>query len=150
MVGLGINVVLIWYKCLFCCRIRGLVVVLGIWIFFEMFEIIYGLGYIIDLLVKLWGFIENVLLEFSIFLGKLIFIKFFGYNVIDWGGVWVMCVLCIVCLWVWEVDDLYVYIYLLFIYILWWEGWIDMLFIFINGMFVRIFVFRFFMIRFLK
>lgn len=150
MVGLGINVVLIWYKCLFCCRIKGLVVVLGIWIFFEMFEIIYGLGYIIDLLVRLWGFIENVLLEFSIFLGKLIFIKFFGYNVIDWGGVWVMCVLCIVCLWVWEVDDLYVYIYLLFIYILWWEGWIDMLFIFINGMFVRIFVFRFFMIRFLK
>lgn len=150
MDGLGINVVLIWYKCLFCCRIKGLVVVLGIWIFFEMFEIIYGLGYIIDLLVKLWGFIENVLLEFSIFLGKLIFIKFFGYNVIDWGGVWVMCVLCIVCLWVWEVDDLYVYIYLLFIYILWWEGWIDMLFIFINGMFVRIFVFRFFMIRFLK
>lgn len=150
MDGLGINVVLIWYKCLFCCRIRGLVVVLGIWIFFEMFEIIYGLGYIIDLLVKLWGFIENVLLEFSIFLGKLIFIKFFGYNVIDWGGVWIMCVLCIVCLWVWEVDDLYVYIYLLFIYILWWEGWIDMLFIFINGMFVRIFVFRFFMIRFLK
>lgn len=150
MDGLGINVVLIWYKCLFCCRIKGLVVVLGIWIFFEMFEIIYGLGYIIDLLVKLWGFIENVLLEFSIFLGKLIFIKFFGYNVIDWGGVWIMCVLCIVCLWVWEVDDLYVYIYLLFIYILWWEGWIDMLFIFINGMFVRIFVFRFFMIRFLK
>lgn len=150
MDGLGINVVLIWYKCLFCCRIKGLVVVLGIWIFFEMFEIIYGLGYIIDLLVRLWGFIENVLLEFSIFLGKLIFIKFFGYNVIDWGGVWVMCVLCIVCLWVWEVDDLYVYIYLLFIYILWWEGWIDMLFIFINGMFVRIFVFRFFMIRFLK
>lgn len=150
MDGLGINVVLIWYKCLFCCRIRGLVVVLGIWIFFEMFEIIYGLGYIIDLLVRLWGFIENVLLEFSIFLGKLIFIKFFGYNVIDWGGVWIMCVLCIVCLWVWEVDDLYVYIYLLFIYILWWEGWIDMLFIFINGMFVRIFVFRFFMIRFLK
>lgn len=150
MDGLGINVVLIWYKCLFCCRIKGLVVVLGIWIFFEMFEIIYGLGYIIDLLVRLWGFIENVLLEFSIFLGKLIFIKFFGYNVIDWGGVWVMCVLCIVCLWVWEVDDLYVYIYLLFIYILWLEGWIDMLFIFINGMFVRIFVFRFFMIRFLK